>query len=115
MEAFAELREEQSKLLQLFYKDLIDEDLFAGLWPHATETERRTLLVDLVDLVEHVEVHEDRLTVALHEAPPLNVAFSEVGLEDSDSSRVGGGIRTPTPLRAPAPQADASTSSATPT
>lgn len=134
-EALAALREEQSKLLQLFYKDLIDEELFASeqaritleienlaydaqavaidavkntdlaarfeevlqvleqlniadLWPHATESERRTLLDELV---HHVEVHQDRLTVAINGVPPVNVAFSEVGLKDSDLSRVGGG------------------------
>jgi len=66
-------------------------------WDAATDTERRTLLDELV---HDVTVQEDRLTVTLHGAPPLNVAFSEVGLKDSDLSRVGGGTRTltrPTP------------------
>ena len=134
-DALAALRDDQSKLLQLFYKDLIDEELFASeqarirleienleydaqavateavestdlaarfeevlqvleqlniadLWPYATETERRTLLDELV---QHVEVHEDRLTVTVNGVPPVNVAFSEVGLKDSGLSRVGGG------------------------
>lgn len=133
-DALATLHAEQTKLLQLSYKGLIDDNLFAreqarirqdienltydvqmvateaihstdlaarfeevlqvleelniaDLWPYATDTERRTLLDELV---QHVTVHPDRLTVHLHGAPPLNVAFSEVGLKDSDLSRVGG-------------------------
>ena len=39
-----------------------------------------------------VTVHPDRLVVEGHGAPPLNVAPSEVGLEDSDLSGVGGGV-----------------------
>lgn len=58
------------------------------LWPYATEDERRILLDELLD---NVTVHPDRLTVAIHGASPLNVAFSEVGLKDSEMSRVGGG------------------------
>ena len=132
--ALAALRGEQDKLLQAFYKDHIDETLFAreqarirqeienhthdaqaaatdaiqtldlaaqfenvlavleelniaDLWPYATETERRILLGELV---QHVEIHTDRLTVHIHGAPPLNVAPSEVGLKDSGLNRVGG-------------------------
>ena len=134
--ALAALQAEQAKLLQLAYKNLIDDDLFAreqarilqdienlthdaeavaadaiestdlaarfeevlrvleemnivDLWPYATDAERRALLDELV---QDIVVHPDRLTVRLHGAPPLNVAFSEVGLKDSDLSRVGGGV-----------------------
>lgn len=136
-EAIAALQTEQTKLLQLAYKELIDDSLFGreqaritqeienltydaestasaalttldlaarfeevltvleqlnieDLWPYATQAERCTLLDELL---QHVEVHKDRLTVAVHGAPPLNVAFSEVGLKDSDLSRVGGANR----------------------
>ena len=61
------------------------------LWASATETERRTLLDEMLD---NVTVHPDRLVVALHGAPPLNVGFSEVGLKDSNFQRVGGGTLT---------------------
>lgn len=134
-EALAARREEQHKLLQLYYQGSIDDDLLAreqtrlrveidnltydadavaaeavegvelaarfeeivqvleerriaDLWPYATDSERRVLFDELV---EGVTVHPDRLTVTVHGAPPLNVAFSEVGLKDSELSRVGGG------------------------
>lgn len=134
-EALAELRNEQDKLLQAYYKDLIDEELFAreqarirheienhqhdanevgkqairdlelatkfeeilkileelnigDLWPYATETQRRQLLDELLD---HIEVGPEHLTVHIHGVPSLNVAFNEVGLKDSQTSRVGGG------------------------
>lgn len=133
--ALESLRSEQDKLLHAYYKDLIDEDLFAReqarirheienhehdakavadkaiheievaaqfeevletlehlniaeLWPYATEQERRTLLDELLD---HVEVGREYLTVHLHRVPPIRVAFGEVGLKDSGLSRVGGG------------------------
>lgn len=129
------LQAEQAKLLQAFYKGLIDEGLLgreqarlrqeienlryeveaiatealeqtdldvrfeevvqvledlnvADLWPHATEGEKRTLLDELL---QQITIHPDRLTLHFHGAPPLNVAFSEVGLKDSELSRVGGG------------------------
>jgi site-specific DNA recombinase len=65
--------------------DSIDLD---RLWSHATEGERRTMLDELLD---HVTVLPDRLVVAIHGAPALNVGFSEVGLKDSDFRGVGGG------------------------
>lgn len=67
---------------------LLDATDLADLWEHATEQERRTILDELLD---DVTVHPDRLSVTIHGAPPLNVAFSEVGLKDSELSRVGGG------------------------
>lgn len=137
-EALAALHDEQTKLLQLHYKELINDELFAreqariadeiehhtydadvvgvdavqsfeldanfeelvalldkirisDLWPHATDSERRTLLDELV---EEVEVHEEHLTVQLQGAPPLRVAFDEVGLKHSGLRRVGGLTRT---------------------
>jgi hypothetical protein len=65
--------------------DSIDLD---RLWSQATEAERRTMLDELLD---NVTVLPDRLVVAIHGAPPLNVGFSEVGLKDSDFRGVGGG------------------------
>ena len=38
-----------------------------------------------------ITVHADRLRVEIHGAPPLNVAFGEVGLKDSGLGGVGGG------------------------
>ena len=61
------------------------------LWEAATEAERRTLLDELLD---RVTVHPDRLEVAIHGAPALNVAFGEVGLREATDSGfrgVGGG------------------------
>lgn len=48
---------------------------------HQTRT-----LIDV--LVQYVEVHPDRLTPPFHGAPPLDMAFSEVGLMDLELSRV---------------------------
>src|SRR5689334_17008374 len=42
------------------------------LWAAAKETDKRAL-VD--ELIEAVIVHDDRLQVSIHGAPPLNVAF----------------------------------------
>lgn len=67
---------------------LLDQLDLDDLWSHATDAERRTLLNELV---EAVTVHPDRLTPTLRGAPPIGVAFSEVGLRDSEFSRVGGG------------------------
>lgn len=136
-DGLAALRDEQTKLLQLHYKGLIADELFAreqtriadeidqlrydaetvaaeavhtfeldarfedlvqllddirigDLWPHATDTERRTF-VD--ELVEHLTVHEHHVSVHLNGAPPLRVAFDEVGLKDSGLSRGGGTTR----------------------
>lgn len=67
---------------------LVDQLDLDRLWDAANETEKRTLLDELLD---NVTVHPDRLEVRIHGAPPLNVGFSEVGLKDSELSRVGGG------------------------
>jgi DNA invertase Pin-like site-specific DNA recombinase len=67
---------------------LLDSLDFDTLWAHATEAERRTLLDELLN---QVTVQPDRLVVEIHGAPPLNVAFSEVGLKDSNFRGVGGG------------------------
>lgn len=59
----------------------------SDLWEHADESERRTLLDELL---QDVTVHPDRLPETPHGAPTPNVGFSEVGLNDSELSGVGG-------------------------
>ena len=76
----AERYEEVARLLQ-------DLDI-ERLWQAATETEKRALIDELVD---RVAVHPDHLEVAISGAPRINVLLSEVGLKDSENSRVGGG------------------------
>jgi hypothetical protein len=44
----------------------------------------------------HFTIHADRLQVAIHGAPPLDVAFGEVGVLESELGGVGG---APDPLR----------------
>ena len=66
---------------------LLDRIDVATLWDHATDAERRTLLDELLG---SVTVHDDRLVVAIHGAPPLNVAFPEVGLKAASHSENGG-------------------------
>jgi hypothetical protein len=68
---------------------LLDDLNIADLWDEATETERRKLLDELL---AGVTVHPDRLQVEIHGAPPVNVAFGEVGLRDSGLSGVGGAL-----------------------
>jgi hypothetical protein len=58
------------------------------LWHAATDQERRTLIEELLDCLE---VHPDRLTVAIHGAPRLNVSLAEVGLGNGQSATVGVG------------------------
>ncbi len=48
-----------------------------ALWEAATEQERRTLVDELVEVVE---VHVDHLEVTLRGAPKLNVTLAEAGL-----------------------------------
>ena len=67
---------------------LLDRIDIGDLWERANEDERRKLLDELL---ADVTIHPDRLQVAIHGAPPLNVAFAEVGLRDSGLSGVGGG------------------------
>ena len=71
---------------------LLDDINISDLWPHATDAERRVLLDELI---EFVEVHEDHLSVHLNGAPPLRVAYDEVGLKHSGLSRVVGPIHAP--------------------
>ena len=47
------------------------------LWEAASETEKRTLINELI---EAVIVYPDRLQVAINGAPPLTIDFEEVGL-----------------------------------
>ncbi len=55
---------------------LADLDL-ERLWQAASESERRTLVEDLVDAVR---IHPDRLTVQISGSPPILVTLDEVGL-----------------------------------
>lgn len=66
--------------------ELLDRIDVAALWAAATDDERRTLLDELLD---SVTVLDDRLLVGVHGAPPLAVAFSEVGLK-APHSEIGG-------------------------
>jgi len=66
---------------------LLDALNLDEVWEAATDSERGTLLDELL---QDVTVLPDRLVVTLNGAPPLNVGFSEVGLKDSELSRVGG-------------------------
>ena len=59
----------------------------SDLWEHADENERST---PLDELLQDVTVHPDRLPETPHGAPTPNVGFSEVGLNDSELSGVGG-------------------------
>jgi len=70
---------------------VLDRINIAQVWDAATEDERRTLLDELLG---SVTVLPDRLVVEVHGAPPLQVAFGEVGLKsppDSEFRGVGGG------------------------
>jgi site-specific DNA recombinase len=58
------------------------------VWGAAEDTERRVLVEELVD---GVTVFPDHLEVTVAGAPPLNVLYSEVGLKESETVRVGGG------------------------
>ncbi len=69
---------------------MLDDIRTDDLWPHATDAEQG-ILPDV--LLEHVE----HLAVQLQGAPPLRVAYHEVGLKDSGLRRVGGGIATLNP------------------
>ncbi|HEX2574936.1 MAG TPA: recombinase family protein [Aquihabitans sp.] len=73
---------------------LLDRIDVGRLWDAATEAERRKLLDELLSAIT---VHPDRLVVQVHGAPALNVAFSEVGLKDSELSGVEGGTGTEHP------------------
>ncbi len=59
------------------------------LWREATESEKRALVDELVD---NIAVLPDHLEVSIAGAPTINVLLSEVGLRDSENSRVGGGV-----------------------
>ena len=58
-----------------------------ALWAHATETEQRQLLDELVDCVI---VQPDHLQVKLHGAPTLNIALAEVGHKGENAGVEGG-------------------------
>ena len=63
--------------------ELLDRINIADLWNAATDTERRTLLDELL---ASVTVHPDRLIVHINGAPPLTVTLTEVGLKDSENT-----------------------------
>ena len=81
-------RDEVAQRFEQIVSTLADLDL-GSLWDAATEQERRVLVEELV---EHVAVFPDHLEVTVHGAPRLNVLLSEVGLVESQNSRVGGGV-----------------------
>ena len=58
----------------------LDEADLDTLWSAANDDERR-VLVD--ELLEAITVYPDRLQVTIIGAPPLNIAFDEVGLKSS--------------------------------
>lgn len=76
---------------------LLDELDLDELWDAADDGERRVLIDEML---ADITVHPDRLQVTIAGAPPLNVAFSEVGLKDSTLGGVGGATRTLTPRAA---------------
>jgi hypothetical protein len=61
------------------------------VWEAATDQERRVLIEELLD---RVTVFPDHLEVTVVGAPPLAVAYGEVGLRESENSGVGGGTPT---------------------
>jgi hypothetical protein len=78
------------------------QDLDLGkAWDEATDSERRVLVEELVEVVA---VFPDHLEVTIAGAPKLNVGLSEVGLGSNQSQnvRVGGPTRNlgPRPLEA---------------
>lgn len=51
-----------------------------ALWNAANDCERKVLVNEII---EAVIAYPDRLQVAINGAPPINVAFSEVGLREA--------------------------------
>ncbi len=69
---------------------------FDAIWERATETERRTLVEDLVD---SVHIYPDHLTVQVAGAPPIVVTLAEVGLRAGTKPVVSeGGLEPPRPF-----------------
>jgi site-specific DNA recombinase len=65
------------------------------IWDEATETERRTLVADLVD---SVHFYPDQITVQVVGAPPILVTLAEVGLRAGTRTVVSeGGLEPPRP------------------
>lgn len=52
-----------------------------AIWNAANDRERRLLVNEIIDAVI---VHPDRLQVAVNGAPPITVAFGEVGLRETE-------------------------------
>ncbi len=81
---------EQDELAQRFEEVLTvlaDLDL-RRVWAEASDPERRVLVDELLD---RIIVFPDHLEVVVHGVPKLNVLLSEVGLAESQNTRVGGG------------------------
>jgi hypothetical protein len=95
-----EAANEQDELAQRFEEvlEILSDLRLEQVWTEASDQERRVLLDELLD---RIVVFPDHLEVAVHGAPKLNVLLGEIGLAESQNSRVGGGTRTLTP-RAPA-------------
>ena len=75
-----EARQRQNILADHFERVLLRERDIDRLWEAASDTEKRTLVNELI---ECVIVHPDRLQVAINRAPPLTVDFEEVGLRSA--------------------------------
>ena len=58
------------------------------VWTEADDKERRVLIDELLD---RIIVYPDHLEVVVHGVPKINVLLSEVGLAESQNTRVGGG------------------------
>lgn len=52
-----------------------------AIWNAANDRERKLLVNEIIDAVI---VHPDRLQVTINGAPPLTIAFSEVGLRETE-------------------------------
>jgi hypothetical protein len=61
------------------------------VWSEADDKERRVLIDELLD---RIIVYPDHLEVVVHGVPKINVLLSEVGLAESQNTRVGGATHT---------------------
>ncbi len=79
----AERADEVAQRFEAVVTQLATLDLDA-IWVAATESERRTLVDELID---RIEVHHDHLEVVIRGAPRLNVTLGEVGLKGPSEDR----------------------------
>jgi hypothetical protein len=84
-----EAADEQDELAQRFEEvlEILSDLKLEQVWTEASDQERRVLLDELLD---RIIVFPDHLEVVVHGAPRLNVLLSEVGLAESQNTRVGG-------------------------